>query len=241
VLGRLARDSSSRVRVNVAGSPHAFPELFEVFLWDPDDNVRFHAARNELCPEKYLLEFVCDNSPLVRLGVAKNRKCPRGILELLRRDRALWVADCARQRLDDLDVGQSSFASTPFHEQGVEMDVTNDTFSSFANVSFLRIKTPNGTIRIPPALSDFYRLFSVYSLFSLLIPGLPAMFSNPFEKYRPSFSRKEISLCLSANVTTPPGILRLCSRFRCDPILFLLSSHPNADESLRSRLIRRIL
>lgn len=97
VLDRLARDSSSDVREEVADNPRTTAATIDVLAKDSIAAVRMAAAENATVSEQNLEILANDPVNYVRWGVAHNEKTPSSVLEALIKDPDSYISDEAKK------------------------------------------------------------------------------------------------------------------------------------------------
>ena len=101
LLEALAKDPSSRVRVQVAKSPQAptnlVIKLLSSLAQSPSSEVRYVTAQHPQTPEFVLEALAKDEDDSVRAQVARNRNTPGSVLETLSGDVDSFVSDAANR------------------------------------------------------------------------------------------------------------------------------------------------
>jgi len=97
VLDRLARDSSSDVREEVADNPRTTAPTIDILARDSIAAVRMAAAENAKVSEQNLETLASDPVNYVRWGVAHNEKTPTSVLEVLIKDPDSYISDEAKK------------------------------------------------------------------------------------------------------------------------------------------------
>lgn len=76
-------------------------EILDILSRDDDSNIRSTVARKRRLPHAVFVRLASDRDESVRMGIACNAKTPTGVLESMRDDPWIEVADRVKERLAD--------------------------------------------------------------------------------------------------------------------------------------------